>query len=193
MRGRDERPGSLFSYANLEARVRGDHPLRAIRKIANAALNDLLRAFAALYTDFGRPSVAPEKLLCAMLLQAFYGILSERHLMERLEFGLLYRWFVGLGVEIRCGTIQPSPRTATGCWRGGRREVPALVLAQPNAGVQWRPKREAGQRRRLSMLSCAGWLPHDRGFVLGLPRSSLTESQNRRPESVMVEAWTISR
>jgi transposase len=82
MRGSDERSGSLFSYVDLEARVRGDHSLRTIREIANAALHDLSRAFAALYTDFGRPSIAPEKLLRAMLLQAFYGIRSERQLME---------------------------------------------------------------------------------------------------------------
>src|SRR5579859_5182843 len=99
MRGSDERTGSLFSYVNLEARVSGDHPLRTIREIANAALNDLSRDFAALYTDFGRPSIAPERLLRAMLLQAFYGIRSERQLMERLEFDLLFRWFVGLGVD----------------------------------------------------------------------------------------------
>jgi transposase len=99
MRGSDERSGSLFSYVDLEARVRGDHPLRTIREIANAALHDLSSAFAALYTDFGRPSIAPEKLLRAMLLQAFYGIRSERQLMERLEFDLLFRWFVGLGVD----------------------------------------------------------------------------------------------
>jgi transposase len=99
MRGSDERSGSLFSYVDLEARVRRDHPLRAIREIANAALSDLSRVFATLYTDFGRPSIAPEKLLRAMLLQAFYGIRSERQLVERLEFDLLFRWFVGLGVD----------------------------------------------------------------------------------------------
>jgi len=99
MRGSDERSGSLFSYVDLEARVRVNHPLRTIREIANAALSDLSRAFSALYTDFGRPSIAPEKLLRAMLLQAFYGIRSERQLMERLEFDLLFRWFVGLGVD----------------------------------------------------------------------------------------------
>ena len=99
MRGSDERSGSLFSYVDLGARVRGDHPLRTIREVANAALSELSRTFTALYTDFGRPSIAPEKLLRAMLLQAFYGIRSERQLMERLEFDLLFRWFVGLGVD----------------------------------------------------------------------------------------------
>ncbi len=99
MRGSDERSGSLFSYVDLEARVRRDHPLRVIREIANAALSDLSGDFSKLYTDFGRPSIAPEKLLRAMLLQAFYGVRSERQLMERLEFDLLFRWFVGLGVD----------------------------------------------------------------------------------------------
>src|SRR3974390_2833163 len=99
MRGSDERSGSLFSYVDLEARVRRDHPLRGIREIVNAALGDLSKAFGGLYTDFGRPSIAPERLLRAMLLQAFYGIRSERQLMERLEFDLLFRWFVGLGVD----------------------------------------------------------------------------------------------
>jgi transposase len=99
MRGSDERTGSLFSFVDLESRVHRDHPLRTIREIVNAALSDLSRDFARLYTKFGRPSIAPEKLLRAMLLQAFYGVRSERHLMERLEFDLLFRWFVGLGVD----------------------------------------------------------------------------------------------
>jgi transposase len=99
MRGSDERSGALFSYVDLEARVRPDHPLRTIRRLANAALNDLSRDFDGLYTSFGRPSIAPERLLRAMLLQAFYGIRSERLLMERLDFDLLFRWFVGLGVD----------------------------------------------------------------------------------------------
>ena len=85
MRGSDERTGSLFSFVDLEARVRRDHPLRTIREIANAALSDLSGDFSRLYTDFGRPGIAPEKLLRAMLLQAFYGVRSERQLMERME------------------------------------------------------------------------------------------------------------
>ena len=99
MRGDDEISGSLFSYIDLEQRVRIDHPLRAIREIANAALERLSRDFARLYSGMGRPSIAPEKLLRAMLLQAFYSVRSERQLMERIEFDLLFRWFVGLGVD----------------------------------------------------------------------------------------------
>ena len=100
MRGSDERSGSLFSYVDLEARVRPDHPLRSIREIANAAMADVSEDFAALYPPrLGRPSIPPERLLRAMLLQASYGVRSERQLMERIEFDLLFRWFVGLGVD----------------------------------------------------------------------------------------------
>ena len=99
MRGGDNRTGELFSYVDLEARVRSDHPLRAVRAIVNEALAGLEREFAALYSPIGRPSIPPEKLLRAMLLQAFYSIRSERLLMERLEYDLLFRWFVGIGVD----------------------------------------------------------------------------------------------
>lgn len=99
MRGSDGRSGSLFSYVDLEARVPVGHPLRAIREIANGAIAGLSGEFAALYAPLGRPSIPPEKLVRALLLQAFYSIRSERQLMERLEFDLLFRWFVGLGVD----------------------------------------------------------------------------------------------
>ena len=99
MRGGDARSGALFSYVDLEARVGKTHPLRAIRQLVNEALAALEREFSALYSPMGRPSIPPEKLLRAMLLQAFYSIRSERQLMERLEFDLLFRWFVGLGVD----------------------------------------------------------------------------------------------
>ena len=99
MRGSDERTGSLFSYVDLEARVRKDHPLRAIRFLVNQTLTAMEQDFAMLYAGIGRPSIAPEKLLRAMLLQAFYSLRSERLLMERLEFDLLFRWFVGIGID----------------------------------------------------------------------------------------------
>ena len=99
MRGLEERSGSLFSFVDLEARVREDHPLRTIRALTNEALGALESEFTALYSPIGRPSIPPEMLLRAMLLQAFYSIRSERQLMERLEFDLLFRWFVGLGVD----------------------------------------------------------------------------------------------
>jgi len=99
MRGSDKGSGDLFSYVDLEKRVPSDHPLRLIRSLTDAALQALSGDFAALYSGTGRPSIPPEKLLRAMLLQAFYSIRSERQLMERLEFDLLFKWFVGLGID----------------------------------------------------------------------------------------------
>src|SRR6187431_2657784 len=99
MRGSDVRTGELFSYVDLEERVPGHHPLRVIRRIVNEVLVALDDEFEKLYAAEGRPSIAPERLLRALLLQAFYTIRSERHLMEQLHYNLLYRWFVGLGVD----------------------------------------------------------------------------------------------
>ena len=99
MRGADEQPGSMFSYVSLEERVAQDHPLRAIRRITDRALERLSPRFGTLYINFGRPSIPPEKLLRALLLQALYTIRSERQLMEQLDYNLLFRWFVGLGMD----------------------------------------------------------------------------------------------
>jgi transposase len=99
MRGTDHRTGTLFSYVNIEARVPTAHPLRAIRELVNTALARLDKSFAKLYSDEGRPSIPPERLLRAILLQLLYSIRSERQLMERMDFDLLFRWFVGLGVD----------------------------------------------------------------------------------------------
>src|SRR5215471_11300962 len=99
MRGLDERTGRLFSYVDLEDRVPATHPLRVIRRIVNDVLAALDGEFATIYADSGRPSIPPERLLRALLLQAFYTIRSETQLMEQLHYNLLYRWFVGLGVD----------------------------------------------------------------------------------------------
>src|SRR5215510_15075974 len=99
MRGADEQPGSMFSYVSLEERVPQDHPLRAIRRITDRALERLSPQFGTLYVKFGRPSIPPERLLRALLLQALYTIRSERQLMEQIDYNLLFRWFVGLGMD----------------------------------------------------------------------------------------------
>jgi transposase len=99
MRGDDVRTENLFSYLSCEARVPQDHPLRPIRTIIDQALTVLSPAFDRLYSDIGRPSIPPEKLLRALLLQAFYSVRSERQLMEQLDYNLLFRWFVGLAMD----------------------------------------------------------------------------------------------
>jgi transposase len=99
MRGTDGWTDQLFSYVSCEARVPADHPLRAIRMIVDEALEVLSPEFEALYSKAGRPSIAPEKLLRSLLLQAFYSVRSERQLMEQLDYNLLFRWFVGLAMD----------------------------------------------------------------------------------------------
>lgn len=99
MRGTDRQTGKLFSYASPESLVPRDHPLRAIRLLVNAALDRLSPAFQAIYADGGRPSIAPEKLLRALLLQVFFSIRSEPMLIEQLQYNLLFRWFVGLSMD----------------------------------------------------------------------------------------------
>jgi transposase len=99
MRGEDRVSGALFSYVDVEARIPAKHPLRAMRRVTDGALAELDRAFSALYEGCGRPSIPPERLLRAALLQLLYSIRSERQLVERLEFDLLYRWFVGLSID----------------------------------------------------------------------------------------------
>ena len=99
MRGKDEVRGSLFSYVDLERRVGPDHPLRVTRGIVNAALSEMSGEFEALYPPTGRDFIPPERLLRALLLQAFFSIRSERQLVERIDFDLLFRWFVGLDVD----------------------------------------------------------------------------------------------
>ena len=99
MRGHDYQQSSMYSYLSPEQRVPADHPLRPIREITDRALKGLSRKFGAMYATTGRPSIAPEKLLRALLLQVLYTVRSERQLMEQLEYNLLFRWFVGLNMD----------------------------------------------------------------------------------------------
>jgi len=101
MRGTFQDQGGLFSYVSPESRVPENHPLRKIRELVRDVLKDLSRSFARLYAKEGRPSVPPEQLLSALLIQVLYGIRSERQLMEQLDYNLLYRWFVGLSPDDR--------------------------------------------------------------------------------------------
>lgn len=99
MRGTDRQQSSMFSYISAEQRVPNDHPLRAIRVMVDAAVSELQAEFDAMYAQGGRPSIPPEKLLRALLLQLLYTVRSERQLMEQLDYNLLFRWFVGLSMD----------------------------------------------------------------------------------------------
>src|SRR5207237_5819508 len=99
MRGRDTQQSAMFSYLSAEERVPSSHPLRAVRQVADKVLAELSKLFARMYSQIGRPSVPPEKLLRALLLQVLYTVRSERMLMEQLNYNLLFRWFVGLNLD----------------------------------------------------------------------------------------------
>ena len=99
MRGDDRKQQALFSYVSPEARIPRDHPLRPIRKMVDGALKDLSPLLEEMYSHTGRPSIAPEQLLRALLLQILYSIRSERMLVEQLDYNLLFRWFVGLSMD----------------------------------------------------------------------------------------------
>src|SRR6516164_7830215 len=99
MRGTDRETGKLFSYASPESLVPPDHPLRAIRALVNAALERLSPTFERMYAQEGRPSIAPERLLRALLLQALFTIRSERQLMQQISYNMLFRWFIGLAMD----------------------------------------------------------------------------------------------
>src|SRR6516164_10074148 len=99
MRGTDHQQSSMFSYISAEQRVPQDHPLRPMRKVTDTSLEYRGRRFDTIYASHGRPSIPPERLLRALLLQAFYTVRSERQLMEQLDYNLLFRWFVGLSID----------------------------------------------------------------------------------------------
>src|SRR5450755_248999 len=99
MRGDDDLQEGMFSYISPEKRVPADHPLRPIRKMVDEILKEMSPKFAKLYSDVGRPSIAPERLLRALLLQVFYSVRSERLLVEQLNYNLLFHWFVGLEID----------------------------------------------------------------------------------------------
>lgn len=99
MRGDERVQDGMFSYVSLEQRVPADHPLRAVRKLSDTVLRSLSPGLDALYADSGRPSIEPEYILRALLLQVFYSVRPERLLVEQIDYKLLFRWFVGLGMD----------------------------------------------------------------------------------------------
>ena len=118
MRRKDEQQLDVFSYISPEQRVPQDHPLRSLRAMTDEALQQLQPRFNRLYAKTGRPSIAPEKLLRTLLLQALYSVRSERMLMEQLDYNLLFRWFVGLNMDDPIWDVTGSPRTASACSMG---------------------------------------------------------------------------
>ena len=111
MRGENQEQDRVFSYISADARVPADHPLRSIRKMVSAALDNMLDAFQSMYSSIGRPSVPPEKLLRALLLQVLYSIRSERLLIEQLDSTCCSVGLLACRLTTKCGIIPPSPKT----------------------------------------------------------------------------------
>lgn len=140
MRGCDQ-PGAdaLFSYVSAEARVPASHPLRLIRAVVDEALEALSAEFEVLYARVGRSSVAPEKLIRALLLQAFFSIRSERQLMQQLDYNLLFRWFVGLSMDAPVWDATTFSKNRDRLLEADiTRKLLAAVLAQPRVAAGWR-------------------------------------------------------
>jgi transposase len=132
MRGSDDQTASLFSYVSCEARVPADHPLRLIRAVVDEALEVLSPGFDGIYAQAGRPSIAPEKLLRALLLQAFYSIRSERQLMEQLDYNPLFRWFVGLAMDAPVWDASTFSKNRDRLLEGDvAQNLLAAIIAQP--------------------------------------------------------------
>ena len=111
MRGTDEATGSLFSYVDLEERIPAHRPLRRVRQVVNDALSRLDADFDRLYSAEGRPSIAPERLMRTSLIQILFPVRSERQLMEQMQYNLLFRWFVGLGIWLPPRQGQHAPHS----------------------------------------------------------------------------------
>ena len=152
MRGDDQQlQTGMFSYVALEDRIPADHPLRGVRKLVDAVLAGMSKDFDGLYSEVGRPSIAPERLLRALLLQVFYSVRSERLLMEQLNYNLLFRWFVGLGDRRR--GMEP---------RGVQQEPRPAV--EPGSGAEvLRPCERAGGGADVGRALHGGW-DADRGL-----------------------------
>ena len=132
MRGGDEETGSLFSYQSPASLVPSDHPLRVIRSVVNAALERLSPEFSKLYSPYGRASIAPEKLLRALLIQAFFGVRSERQLMEQVRYNMLFRWFIGLSMDALVWDVTVFTKNRERLLEGDiAREFLLAVLADP--------------------------------------------------------------
>jgi hypothetical protein len=154
MRGTDGTSGSLFSYVDLEARIPARHPLHKLRQVVNEALASFDAEFEVLYTDFGRPSIAPERLIRASLIQILFSVRSGRQLMEQMQYNLLFRWFVGLGIgdPVRMPTVFTKSRARllpTDMSRGNR-DIQRSAVAPPGTRAMPCPRSTASALRRLS-------------------------------------------
>ena len=147
MRGIDQQQADMYSYISPESRVRSDHPLRRIRTMVDEALNNLSARFDSMYAKIGRPSVPPEKLLRAQLVQMLYSIRSERLLMEEIDYSMLFRWFVGMNLDEPVWDATVFTKNRNRLLEGDvAREFLCEVVKQAQAKGSWQPDRKLSRR-----------------------------------------------
>ena len=147
MRSEDVQNTAMWSYLSPEARVPADHPLRSLRELVNVALRKLSPEFTKMYSPNGRPSIPPERLLRALLLQIFYTVRSERMLMEQLNYNMLFRWFVGLNLDDPVWDVTVFTKKAPALPRGWRRQE-VLCCSLGSSARRQSFERRAFHRRR---------------------------------------------
>ena len=148
MRGADITQSSMFSYRTLEERIPKKHPLRQLRMVVDGLLATMNEELDAVYATTGRDSIPPERLLRASLIQTLHSIRSERALIDHIDYNLLYRWFVGLGMDEKVGATPPSAPTAIGCW------AKALPAGSSTRCCTWR------SGKACSRMSTSRWMAH---------------------------------
>ena len=168
MRGDERVQGMMFATVVLEDRVPADHPLRAIRRLVDPLLRDLSPQFEALYSATGRPSIPPEQLLRALLLQLLYSIRSERQLVEQLEYNLRYRWFVGLDLDLEASAWHATMFTEKRQWLLDG-DIAAQCLARTVAAAE-QARLLSRELRKYTQIPAPDWSdPHgldNRGLVI---------------------------
>jgi hypothetical protein len=167
MRGIDDQQAGMFSYLSPEQRVRTDHPLRAVRAMTDGILGNMSALFDAMYAECGRPSIPPEKLLRAQLLQMLYSVRSERLLMEEIDYSILFRWFVGLNLDEKVWDATTFTKNRDRLLEGGAGGGPGfrrtLQRGRHAAGSLGEPEKfsaegqEAGRAARRSRQSDGGF------------------------------------
>lgn len=175
MRGDDQQQMGVFSYVSVEERVAKDHPLGAIRLMVDDALGSLSSHFDTLYAAGGRPSIAPEKLVRALLLQALYSVRSERQLMEQMDYNLLFRWFVGLNIDDAIWDVTVFTKNRERLLRGEVAE--RMLLAVVEQGASAPPAERGALHHRRHVDPGLGQSPQFQG------KAGSAESRHRGPRA----------
>ncbi len=189
MRGTDRQTGHMFSYLSPEALVPKEHPLRLIRPLANAALERPSASFHQMYSAIGRPSIPPEQLLRALLVQAFFSVRSERQLIEQLTYNMMFRWFVGLSMDAPVWDVTVFTKNRDRLLEGdgrGTRARSHFVTCRDHVGVGFLDRRSG---ETMQVLTDAEW----ENFTVAIATAQIRGARPRVEDRRIIEAihWRI--